>query len=237
LVVPLASGRADFQPSRLGREASHGEGVAHPRRPPITLARTLKANLNVQAVDLEATKMLLDSMFSLELSGGVRYGRTKVEASLTRQELFGDTVLSTNSFVGRTTFEGVGPTVSTEACHRLGGTPFNFLGNIRGSLLFGQSNSYNEEIGGVPGKKINHGDADVVPVIEVQMGAEYVKMIGNGRLSLRALMEGQWWGVATPGAGFARDLENAPISGGVDLFTTGRDIGFFGVTAGIIYEH
>jgi len=197
--------------------------------PQLERTTILNASLNVQALDMEATKLLSDGLFSLEFGGGVRYGRTQVEASLEFDEdpPFGN--------LGVATFEGVGPTVFAEARHQL--RHFKHLavvGNLRGSVLFGKSNFssidtlFEEEL-------MNAGKDDLVPILESQIGIEYARNVGHGRLAMRALMEGQWWGIATPGASFSRDL-----SGGGDIrfdrFNTGRDIGFFGVTAAVIYD-
>ncbi len=192
---------------------------------------TLNADLNVQALDAEFTKLLTNGQFSLEFGGGARYGRTKVEASLRNENEFFTTFYS-----GRATFEGVGPTIFGEARHQLGGSHFAVIGNLRGSLLFGQSNAISIREEEIPSTLINKGKDDVVPVIESQFGVEYARCLGHGRLALRALMEGQWWGVSTPGASFSRELQGVPGLN-IDQFNTGRDLGFFGVTAGVTYEH
>jgi hypothetical protein len=195
----------------------------------------LKARLNVQALDLEATKRLSDGRFSLEVSGGARYARTNVEAFLGIEQIAFEQL---SEFEGRARFEGVGPTISAEAMHRLGQSNFSFVGNLRGSLLFGQSSFFARQTVtnfGVSDVRefANNGDDDVIPIIEAQIGAEYARQIGHGRLALRALMEGQWWGIATPGASFSRDLT---VPSETDFFNTGRDVGFFGVTAAVIYD-
>jgi hypothetical protein len=195
----------------------------------------LTAKLNVQALDLEATKRLSDGRFSLEVSGGARYARTHLEAFLGIEQPLNQLL---NTYEGRATFEGIGPTISAEALHRIGHSNFSFVGNLRGSLLFGQSSFYAKQTLTSFGSSsestfVNQGDDDVVPVIEAQIGAEYARRVGHGRLALRAMMEGQWWGIATPGASFSRDL-TVPTE--TDFFNTGRDLGFFGVTAAVIYD-
>ncbi|MCL4204120.1 MAG: hypothetical protein KJ000_16680 [Pirellulaceae bacterium] len=197
--------------------------------PDIQRTAILNASLNVQALDMEATKLLGDGLFSLEFGGGVRYGRTQVEASLEFDEdpPFGN--------LGVATFEGVGPTVFAEARHQLRHFKhLSVVGNLRGSVLFGKSNFssidtlFQEEL-------INEGKDDLVPILESQIGIEYARNVGHGRLAARALMEGQWWGIATPGASFSRDLGGAGDLR-FDRFNTGRDIGFFGITAAVIYD-
>lgn len=203
----------------------------------------LKARLQVQALDWEATKRLLDGRFALELSGGVRYAKTKVHASFDfQQQIQGPFPFDTfTSYVGRAAFEGVGPTISAEGYHRLGNGNFSVVGNLRGSLLFGNSSFRAESTTSQTGSPsvlrllANQGKDDLVPVIEAQFGAEYARQVGHGRLAVRGLMEGQWWGVATPGASFARNLSDVGTVS-LDQFTTGRDIGFFGVTAAVIYD-
>jgi hypothetical protein len=204
----------------------------------------LKASLNVQALDWEATKRLSDGRFSLEFSGGVRYAKTRVRASFDiRQQVQGPFPFETlASYAGQAAFEGVGPTISAEAYHRLGNSNFSVVGNLRGSLLFGNSNfraDLTTSQSGIPSVErllANQGKDDLVPIIEAQFGAEYARQVGRGRLAIRALMEGQWWGVSTPGASFSRDLSGVGTVS-VDQFNTGRDLGFFGVTTAVIYDY
>jgi len=208
--------------------------------------KLLNAGLQVQALDWEATKRLSDGRFSLDLNGGVRYAKTKLHASFnTEQRQLGEDPHIRLFYAGRAAFEGVGPTISAEGYHRLGNSNFSVVGNLRGSLLFGNSR-LNAEIRNfardddqwqldTEQQYANQGKDDLVPVIEAQFGAEYGRQVGRGRLAIRALMEGQWWGIATPGASFSRDVQGA-IDVGRDPFDTGRDLGFFGVTAAVIYD-
>jgi hypothetical protein len=195
------------------------------------------AALKVQALDLEATKRLADGTFSLELSGGARYGKTAIRASQIQQNFSNGFLDSVVSYTGQARFEGVGPTISAEARHQIGHSHFAFVGNIRGSLLFGQS-QFSARLTGPDLQVVtgNKGRNDLVPIIESQIGAEYVRIVGRGRLSARAMMEAQWWGISTPGGSFPLDLPILPLASEGDIFNTDRDLGFFGVTAAIIYE-
>jgi hypothetical protein len=195
---------------------------------------TVNSDLQVKALDLETTKILHAGRFQLELTGGVRYAKSRVNASQVNTFLGEVTGFGT----GRSSFEGVGPTISAEAWHQLGHSHFAIVGNIRGGMLFGKSNI--ESVTSVGDELIRSGTDgkdDVVPVLESQIGLEYSKCFSlRKRLAFRTMMEGQWWGVSTPGASFPVELGSALGVGG-DVFNTSRDLGFFGVTAALIYEH
>lgn len=198
---------------------------------------TLAGSLNVRVADAEFTKMLACGAFKVELGGGVRYGKVEMGASATDTFLLSDGSTFSQTTLGNSNFEGVGPTAAIEARHCLGHSPFAVVGNLRGSLLFGQTLFYRAKFdSSAPdnlAENFVRGSDDVVPVLESQVGIEYSKQYRCGVLSARVAMEAQWWGVATPGAGLAAEL-NQPLMR--DELTTDRDLGFFGVAVGIGYN-
>jgi hypothetical protein len=107
-------------------------------------------------------------------------------------------------------FEGWGPTVTAEGRLPIGCRPLALVGNLRGSLLFGDQKFSNTA-------QMTRGEKrDVMmQVIESQVGLEYRRCFLGGIISARALLEGQYWALGE--AGYSGDL------------------GFFGGTFGIQY--
>lgn len=166
-------------------------------------------SLDVMALDFEATQLVCWGPMQATFSGGLRYG----EVGFAGNEFNGETV-------GRTLFHGTGPTVATEAripirCGRLA-----LIGNLRGSLLFGETAFDNDE-------DVTLDDDTLNGVLESQIGLEYARTMSNGgTCALRALMEGQLW------MGAGEDPSSALSTTSVD-----EDLGFYGATVSFIYTH
>lgn len=204
----------------------------------VLLTETLASDLYVAALDLEATKLLYGDQFQVEFSGGIRYGKVETNGHMILEtELVGGGGFSQSTF-GNTDFEGIGPTASLEGRHVICNSRFSLVGNLRASVLFGETRflrgmqTSEMEPGQNPPER-NQGSDDVVPVLESQVGLEYSHALHRGCLCARVLMEAQWWGAATAGGGFAAELDEQIAR---DQFTTDRDLGFFGVTASLIYQ-
>ena len=136
-------------------------------------------SLNVRTADLEFTQVACVGPLVAEFFGGARYG--KVE--------------HLNNNGEGLDFEGIGPQVGvdllipTRSC-------ISLYGGTRAAVLFG-STKYNAN--GSP------GDADLMPVFELQLGAEYVRCLGGGLFAIRSGVEAQVWpsGVDEPANGIA----------------------------------
>ena len=141
--------------------------------------------VDATALDFEMTQLVCWGPLQTNFSGGLRYG--KIETCFTDSGGFG-----TDTFA--TQFEGVGPTAAVNVRRPIRCGDWALIGNSRGSLLFGDQSETSID---------NDGSLDLyfvrqdVPlgVIESQIGLEYSRILDNGgKLSARALMEGQlWW--------------------------------------------
>lgn len=114
-------------------------------------------------------------------------------------------------------FEGIGPTLALESGVPLFDSSFAFFANYRGSLLFGDRS----------GSVIGTGAADIIPVydgllpmVEGQIGVQWLRAIRGRTLTLRAAMEAQSWFRA--GGASGGDDEGMPADQ--------LDLGFFGTS-------
>ncbi len=133
---------------------------AHDSVPPSTLG----IDMDVIDFELNLTEQLRN--YNVMLSGGARYARMEL------------TGLVLPTFV----FEGGGPTAAVEATREFGDRGLYLIGNVRGSLLFGDLT--------FPGQKI--ADETTV-VLENQLGFGMTHCLGNATLNLRTVWETQTW--------------------------------------------
>ena len=208
----------------------------------------LDASLNVQALDLEATKHLELCGTHLTLAGGLRYGKAETRRRFTYTD---KTYPESNYFMdSRVDFDGVGPTVALEfRSPRHLFCKLDLIANVRGSLLYGGtdmslsdfevSEEYNEPLvfattGSEEVIVVQSEDDDVVYVLETQVGTAYSIPWSCGSLSIQALFEGQLWGGATKD-GFVIPIYQAPLTSSSSN-TADNSIGFVGATFGLVYE-
>ncbi len=196
----------------------------------------LGVDLDVRALDLEVTKAFYKCGVHWDLGAGVRYGKVEVDQAA---EFFPvEEEGRSSGAVQNLDFEGGGPTFSLEGRHRIGSTNFAVIGNLRASLLYGEQRlkverfSFDvDEI--VHYESLSGGyDDKVVPVIESQIGIEWGVPLWCGRLSARAMVEGQWWGSVMPLTFPA--ASDGPIEQAIPANI--EDLGFFGGTVGLAYE-
>lgn len=208
----------------------------------------LDASLDVQALDLEATKHLELCGTHLTLAGGLRYGKAETQRRFTYSD---KTYPESNYFMdSRVDFDGVGPTVALEfRSPRHLFCKLDLIANVRGSLLFGEtdmslsdfevSEGYNQPLvfattGSEEVIVVQSEDDDVVYVLETQVGTAYSIPWSCGSLSIQALFEGQLWGGATKD-GFVIPSYQAPLTSSSSN-TADNSIGFVGATFGLVYE-
>lgn len=131
----------------------------------------LDPNLDAQTWDTEVTQLFSRGVYSLDLSGGVRWGEINDHVSPVIDE----------------SFSGWGSTVALLGRRQIGSGPWSIIGGARGSLLFG---NHDFAILGIP---IN-STQEVLPVMEMQLGGEYSKrMFKNTNTFLRSALETQLW--------------------------------------------
>ena len=220
----------------LGYQTSEGLGMQvrywtidqstglHPVADPEVDEQYHGIGVEATTLDFEMTQLVCWGPLQANFSGGLRYGKidTAFSENATAEEGFGNDIFNTG-------FEGVGPTAAVNVRRPIRCGDWALIGNSRGSLLFGDRNMtllYDDEYeqtNGAPEsyELIEHYVIQDIPlgVIESQMGLEYSRILDNGgKLSFRALMEGQLW--------WEQEAAEEELS----------NIGFFGATLGLQYE-
>jgi hypothetical protein len=195
-----------------------------------------KSRLKMDVWDFEATQDIQAGGWTLLVSGGVRYAHLAQNYNAFRfNSGVGDNMIfdqdSTTLLSGHS-FSGAGPTVALELARPFGNTGFSLYTNARGALLFGCTHQHASrltvqsgmESGGMPFNTTSFSDSDscrssVLPVAEIEVGAQYDRAFGLLHPFVRTGLVGQSWF----GAG------NASGSGGT--------LGLLGltVTAGLNY--
>ncbi len=158
---------------------NHGHDTVPPAAPD-----SLGIDMDVIDLELNLTEQLRN--YNLMISGGVRYARMGLNSTII------DTAFP------RLVFEGGGPTAALESTREFGDRGLYLIGNIRGSLLFGdlvfQGNKYQDE---------------TTVVLENQLGVGMTRNLGRATLNLRTVWETQVWlndTMADVGIGFGSNL-------------------------------
>lgn len=142
---------------------NHGHDTVPPAAP-----NSLGIDMDVIDLELNLTEQLRN--YNLMISGGVRYARAELISTLI------------DTGFPRVVFEGGGPTAALESTREFGDRGLYLIGNIRGSLLFGdlvfQGNKYQDE---------------TTVVLENQLGVGMTRELGRATLNLRTVWETQVW--------------------------------------------
>jgi hypothetical protein len=194
-------------------------------------------DLRLAVWDLEATQTLQLGRWALMLTGGARYAHLSQDYNAfrvnTNPDLAGGLDVQQDTSVLRSghNFDGAGPMVSMDARRPLGDSGFALYGNIRGSILFGTTHARasTESVfagtmaDGTPFNMVTSEEASahstsVLPVVEIEVGAEYGRPVGRFYPFLRAGLVGQTWF----GAGNASSADG--------------DLGFLGLEASLGFQ-
>jgi hypothetical protein len=91
-------------------------------------------------------------------------------------------------------FSGAGPCASLETKRRIGESGFAIYGQVYGAILFGNANDDYAAAGkGVVQAFANHR-CEVLPVGEMELGAEYERHVGRACVFVQAGFAAQiWW--------------------------------------------
>jgi hypothetical protein len=192
-------------------------------RTPINGTITASSNLAVNVFDIEATCSIDGPKWWHLLGFGVRYAHMSQDyrASLANNGTHTDLTAGHN-------LNSVGPMLSLEAKRRIGESGFAVYGQMHGAILFGNAkdNQY-AVVNGVPLQLIRE-ESRVLPVGELEVGAEYSKNVGRASVFVQVGFVGQiWWG-----GGNASNLEAVSFSS-----TSNSNFGFIGLAlrAGVRY--
>jgi hypothetical protein len=100
-------------------------------------------------------------------------------------------------------FDGIGPIASLEGRYALGSSGFAILANARGALLFGSGtqsvtlNSIdNDNTGALVSESTlsrSQSTGGVLPMAELELGAEWGQKFGFAQFSIQAALVGQAW--------------------------------------------
>jgi Legionella pneumophila major outer membrane protein precursor len=191
------------------------------------------SDLELHTVDFEGSQVVSVCGFTIDASAGVRYFR---------MEQHYDAVESSGVFTGalrsRHDFEGVGPVLALEVRRDVGDTGFSLYGTARGSVLFGDAKQVVDLEARNAGVLLGASHAensrcDVIPVAEMEVGAEYALWAGCARWFVRTSMVGQVYG----GAGNASNNELFYPFGTDETTDNGANLGLFGlrISAGVNY--
>jgi len=163
-------------------------------------------NLEVQTVDAEINQLVCWGPMQMEFTGGIRYGHIS-------------DVQGNDGFLQQHDFNGFGPTVALEAILPSRWCDIDLVGNFRVSLLYGT-----DRLDSTGDGRIDDLD-DLVSSLEIQLGAQKSYCLANGgTVTLRALMEAQYWNAA-----------NEDFGDG-DLTSVDDDFGLFGAALSLIYQ-
>ena len=144
--------------------------------------------IDVMAIDIEATQRAVFRAWDLVVSGGLRHGQVEISQP-------GDLFTGVSTFYGIRSgveFEGTGPTMALEAIRPLGQTNLSLVGRARTALLFGELDQMRTFGGGAAPTSPNTTD-DFVQVTELQFGVNYQRRIGRADASFGVFWEAQRW--------------------------------------------
>jgi hypothetical protein len=219
-------------------EFDHGSDVSYAAAPGETIAGisslglgrvpidgTINAysHLAVKMFDLQATCSIDGPRWSHLLGIGVRYTHMSQDYRATLSNAATEIDLSAGH-----NLNSVGPSFALETKRRIGEKGFAIYGQMNGAILFGDAKeAYSAVNNGVPqGFTGRHNE--VLPVGELEIGAEYERNMGRAKLFVQAGFIGQiWWG-----GGNASNLDAVgPTS------ASNSNFGFIGVAvrAGVRY--
>jgi hypothetical protein len=205
-----------------------------------------QSGLRMNVYDFEFTKELRSPIGWLAFSAGARYA----EVNQTYNAFLQSTPAAPGASTVVTTllsdhdFRGAGGTISLDAGYTICNTGFSLFCTGRGSLLYGVgreraslSTVTTNPLGAVTTQSLDPSATQdrVLPVGEIEIGAEYARYIGRCRLSIRTALVNQIWF----GAGNAAN--NETITGTGTLLTVPvtqaadnhMNLGFLGLTTTI----
>jgi hypothetical protein len=159
-------------------------------RLPVAGAVAASSSLTVNVVDFQATCSYESARWSHLLGFGVRYSYLNQDYRATLADA-GTRIDLTSGH----NFNGVGPSLSLESKFRIKESGFAIYGQAHGAILFGHGNELSTAVNnGVP-QQFARDEMRVLPVGELEVGAEYQRNVGKAKVFLQSGFVGQvWWG-------------------------------------------
>jgi hypothetical protein len=188
-------------------------------------------DLQIKVWDLEVTQAAKVWGWDLLLAGGLRYAH--ISQSYVHVELptVGDTLVDAIS--SGHNFKGIGPTVAAELRRDLG-IGLTLYGAARASILFGTGEQNSTQVvNNTPDTFVSTSRDDVMPITELEIGAEFSREMGGSRLFVQAALVSQVW----YGAGNAANNEMIPLLVDPEVSDNSSNLGLFGfrIAVGVNY--
>lgn len=180
--------------SRPGEQLSAASPVAAAQTPAFGTA-TASGELHLDSWEAEATCQLDRGKWCLLLGAGVRY----VHLDQVYASTVVDNAGALTTAASHHNFNGAGPTFSCQGKCGLGHTCFGLYGNLTTSVLFGSAeDAYaGQAPNGTAGNFSRH-QVSVLPIGELEVGAEYSKPLHHARFFVQTGFVGQvWWGAGS----------------------------------------
>jgi hypothetical protein len=157
--------------------------------------------LKVQSLDLEGLQEFNIGRANMTVSGGLRYMRIEHMVRATGEVFpnpnpLGGAATGPFAFAADKTFEGLGPTVAIAARAPVFDSNFAITSSLRGSAVYGAGKDrygYDVVDIGIPDVTFRNESDDLVGVIELNLGAEYSRKMGNYRFFGRLGGEAQYY--------------------------------------------
>jgi hypothetical protein len=183
-----------------------------------------QSGLRLNVYDFEITKELRNPGAWFALSAGVRYAELKqsYDAFLVSTPAVPGASTVASTLLSDHEFHGAGATLSLDTGFCLGNTGLSLFCTGRGSLLYGLQRERarlttvtTDPLGAVTAQSLDPSASQdrVLPIGEIEIGAEYARNIGRCRFVLRTALANQIWF----GAGNAAN--NQTITGTGTLLT------------------
>lgn len=159
-------------------------------RVPVAGAIAASSNLAVNVADLQATCSFESAHWSHLIGFGGRYTHMSQDYRATLSDAATRIDLTSGH-----NFNGGGPSFSLETKRCIKESGFAIYGQAHGAILFGRAAElYTAVNNGVP-QQFTREETRVLPVGELEVGAEYQRNVGKAKAFLQAGFVGQiWWG-------------------------------------------
>jgi hypothetical protein len=158
-------------------------------RVPIAGTIFTSSNLAVNVADFQATCNFDDAKWSHLLGIGVRYTHMSQDYRATLSNAGTQIDLTSGH-----NLNGAGPSFSVETKRRIGETHFAIYGQLHGAILFGRADEIHVAVNNGVAQQLVRDETRVLPVGELEVGAEYERNAGRAKVFLQAGFVGQiWW--------------------------------------------
>lgn len=171
-------------------ETVRGVSVFAPAQAQVSGIANAFSTFTVNVLDVQATYTHDGARWSFLSACGVRYShmsqdyRTNITSPATNIQL-----------VSGHNFNGAGPSFAFDAKRRIGESGFSLYGNLYGAILFGNAKDAQTAVTNGTPLGLFQERTNVIPVGEVELGAEYCRNAGRANLFMQCGFIGQvWWG-------------------------------------------